>query len=150
MVGTNFHQKILIILAVILFCSVGFFAYENQKRSEADETDLISGEKESSGQAVYIINKGEGKSEEYQVDVSHEETVFSLLQKLAELENFEIDFVNHDFGVFVESINGFKSGQNNKYWQYWVNDEFSEVAADRKEVKTGDRVEWKFEVFPEF
>ncbi len=150
MIRINFNKKILIILVVVLFCLVGFFVYQNQQKNDANKTDLISGKENSSGQVVYIINKGEGQPEEYQIEISQTETAFSLLQKLAELEDFEIGFTNYDFGVFVESIDGLKNGQNNQYWQYWVNDKLAEVAADKKEVEIGDRVEWKFEVPPEF
>jgi len=44
----------------------------------------------------------------------------------------------------VENIDGVKNGTDNKYWQYWVNGELPMVSADKKEVKKGDEVEWKF------
>jgi len=49
-------------------------------------------------------------------------------------------------GVFIESINGVKNGTDGRYWQYWVNDKLGEVAADKKEIKGGDKIEWRFEV----
>ncbi len=49
----------------------------------------------------------------------------------------------------MESIAGVPNGKDGKYWQYYVNDKLGEVAADKKEVKAGDRVEWRFEKVPE-
>jgi hypothetical protein len=51
-------------------------------------------------------------------------------------------------GVLVKSIDGVENGTDNKYWQYWVNGELPMVAADKKEVEAGDRIEWKFESSP--
>ena len=76
-------------------------------------------------------------------------TVFSLLKKMTGKRNIEINNTQHDFGILVESINGFKNGKDNKYWQYWVNGKIGDVSADRKIIKPTDKVEWKFEVPPE-
>jgi len=45
----------------------------------------------------------------------------------------------------VESIDRVKNGINNKYWQYWVNDELPMVSADKMQLEKDDVVEWKFE-----
>lgn len=79
-----------------------------------------------------------------------EQTVFGALKDLSQKENFELKYNNnYSFGVFVESIAGVPNGKDGKYWQYYVNDNLGEVAADKKEVKAGDRVEWRFEKVPE-
>lgn len=93
----------------------------------------------------YIIDKGNQNINSYQISLSQNSTVFSLLEELAEKENFKVESkVYQEMGVFVESIDGVKNGTDNKYWQYWVNGELPMVAADKKEVKGGDKVEWKF------
>ena len=53
-------------------------------------------------------------------------------------------------GVFVKSIDGLEGGTDDKWWQYWVNDKLGEVAADKKMVEPGDKIEWKFEIPPQF
>jgi len=94
---------------------------------------------------LYIIDKGEGEILEYQIIPSEGATVFSILQKLAQRENFQVESkIYEGMGVFIESIAGVKNGTNNKYWQYWVNGELPMISADKKEVKGGDKVEWKF------
>jgi hypothetical protein len=94
---------------------------------------------------LYTIDFGDGKVRTFEVILSDNATVFSLLKKLAEGENFKIESkIYEGMGVFVESIDGIKNGTDNKYWQYWVNSELPMVAADKKEIKKDDRVEWKF------
>jgi len=93
----------------------------------------------------YIIDKGDGNLLSYQIVPAENSTAFSLLKELAQRENFEIEYKTYEgMGVFVESIAEIKNGMDNKYWQYWVNGELPMVAADKKEIKEGDKVEWKF------
>lgn len=99
---------------------------------------------------AYKINNGQ-ESKEYKLDYSASSTVFSALQIIGQKENFVVAYKTYpEMGVLVESIGGVINGQNNKYWQYWVNETLGEVAADKKFLKAGDRVQWKFDIAPAF
>ncbi|MDI6602793.1 MAG: DUF4430 domain-containing protein [Patescibacteria group bacterium] len=112
------------------------------KLSPIEETEI--------GEVLYLINRGEGNISQYQIEITDNSTVFSLLEELAERENFEIEMSFYpEMGVFVESINGLKNGTAGKFWQYWVNGELPMIAADKKRVKAGDIIEWKF-ISPSF
>lgn len=78
------------------------------------------------------------------------QTVFDALKELSNGgKAFELKYNNnYSFGVFIESIGGVKNGDDGKYWQYYVNDKLGEVAADKQELKAGDKVEWRFEKVP--
>ena len=92
-----------------------------------------------------IIDRGDGNVSLYQTIPSESLTVFSLLEKLAQRENFKIEFTIYEgTGVLIENIDGIRNGTDNKYWQYWLNEELPMIAADKKEIKGGDKVEWKF------
>ena len=96
------------------------------------------------------------KSEEKENIISYsfdandgERTVFSGLLNHGEENNIEVKYNNdYSFGVFVESVAGIKNGDDGKYWQYYVNDTLGEVAADKKVLESGDKVEWRFEEVP--
>lgn len=136
----------VVILAIL---SCGAIAYKSYwTRSPLDESSIIENVLES--QVSYIINYEEGNIDEYEIDASENSTVFSLLEELARRENFDIetDFYP-EMGIFIESIGEAKGGTDNKWWQYWVNGNLGEVAADKKNVKAGDLIEWEFEA-PEF
>lgn len=47
-------------------------------------------------------------------------------------------------GILVESMGELKNGTDNKYWQYFVNNEMPQVGADQYELKDGDDIEWRF------
>jgi len=107
----------------------------------------IDSQSVESSAVLYIINDGkEKKAFTLKGDLPASATVFSLLEDFSKKENFEMKYNNnYKYGIFVESIIGIKNGQDGLYWQYYVNDKLGEVAADKKEVKAGDKVEWKFE-----
>ena len=35
-----------------------------------------------------------------------------------------------------------------KYWQYYINNTLGDVAADKKVLEEGDKLEWRFEEVP--
>lgn len=112
-----------------------FVDFQYQKRKAAQE------------ETVYIINKGNGDVLYYEIVPSEDSTVFSLLKELSQRENFELESTLYEgMGVFVESIDGLRNGTQDKYWQYWVNDELPQVAADKMQIKKNDVIEWRFEV----
>ncbi|OJI07212.1 hypothetical protein BK004_01630 [bacterium CG10_46_32] len=74
------------------------------------------------------------------------DTVWSVLERAAE-EYPELSVVSTDYGdlgVLIQSINNYESGKDNNYWQYWVNNEYAEVAANNHPVVAGDSIMWKF------
>jgi len=80
------------------------------------------------------------------VKLGEEKTVFNLLKKVAEENNLEFSFKEYpDLGVLVESIGSVKNDFGiNKWWQYWVNEQYATVGADKHELKNNDLVEWKY------
>lgn len=76
-------------------------------------------------------------------------TVFSMLQDISQNDKIELKYNNKfKFGVLIDSIDGIESGTDNKWWQYYINGELGPVAADKQELKGGDKVEWRFEKVP--
>jgi len=143
---------ILVFGAIVSFFSIHYFIQKEIKSSlEVQKVYQAALEEILQKKVFYLINKGGGEILEYQVIPCSGATAFSLLEELAQRENFEIESTLYEgMGVFVETIDGLKGGTDNKWWQYWVNNELPTIAADKKEIKGGDKVEWKFEVPLEF
>lgn len=142
----------ILVMGMIYLVRVEYILTEreinNLLKTEIAQSE-ISAKQLASERVVYVIDKGEGNLKTYQIIPAENSTVFPLLEELAKRENFKVESkVYEGMGVFVESIDGVKNGTENKYWQYWVNRELPMVAADKKEVKGGDKVEWKFAPSP--
>ncbi|OIP75379.1 MAG: hypothetical protein AUK07_01660 [Parcubacteria group bacterium CG2_30_36_21] len=141
------YKKILLISGSVIFLGVILFFGSNflEKVPQASLSEITQ------NKVLYIINKGNGEINEYQIEISQDSTVFSLLETLSQREKFELSSTFYKgMGVFVETIGTVKNGTEGKYWQYFINDKLGEVAADKKTIKEGDKIEWRFEVPPDF
>ena len=154
----NISFKLALVIIGIFTIVVGYFVQRNFSLTQQEINNLVQGEisiqedaskKIREKRVTYIVDKGNGIINSFKISPSKNSTVFSLLEELSQRKNFKIEFTFYkDMGVLVKSIDGVENGTDNKYWQYWVNGELPMVAADKKEVKAGDRIEWKFESTP--
>ncbi len=149
MLKSKINSKLGVIILGILTTGMIILTWQQNLATEKEINNLFLKENrnpETSKQAViYKIDFGEGIISSYKIVPSENSTVFSLLEEVAKKENFKVETKFYEgMGILVESIKGVRNGSNNKYWQYWVNEELPQVSADKKEIKTGDKVEWKF------
>jgi len=154
MLKSKLNFKLVVIILGILAVGVVYlikeeYALTKKEINSSARLEIVNSERMSEQTAQKtvscIIDRGDGNVSLYQIIPSESLTIFSLLEKLAQKENFKIEFTIYEgTGVLVESIDGIRNGTDNKYWQYWLNEELPMIAADKKEIKGGDKVEWKF------
>lgn len=77
-------------------------------------------------------------------------TVLSFLLEASAIRGFEVEWTYWDTlqAAKVDAINGIRDGQGGLYWQYWVNDVYGNVGADRYVLQNGNHVIWRFTTFP--
>lgn len=97
---------------------------------------------------VLIIDDSEGTPKTFEAEFKEGMTAFDLLKNEMEKINTTLKTKTYDIGVFIEVIGDKENGQDGKYWLYYVNGEMPMVAADKYELKIGDKVEFKFEKSP--
>lgn len=106
-------------------------------------------DEESSGniKASLLIDFGNGKITTCNNrELENGKTVFDFLMDCSQtVENpFEVKYKDYpDFGVFIEQIGGV-GGAGESYWQYWVNNEYSQAGASQRQLNNNDIIEWKF------
>lgn len=141
----NKKKEILgIFLSIIFLFTVFFLVFFNNnflKKQNFSE--------ESKAQNIFlVIDFDLGEKKYFELELENNSTAFSALQKVASAENIDLSVDNYEVGVFIKSIGGIDNGYNGKYWMYYVNGEMPSVAADKKNVVSGDKVEFKFEKSP--
>ena len=99
-------------------------------------------------EVVLVIDDGQGIPKTFEAEFNEEMTAFDLLKIKAEESNLSLKTKTFDIGIMVEAIGDKENGQDDKYWLYYVNGEMPMVSCDKKEIKPGDRVEFKFEKSP--
>lgn len=133
------YNSVLFVLVLILLASI-VFVFKTETASKNEIANNITEElKTDISVSLKIINEEENI---YELNnISSELTVFDITKENTDLEYNN----NYDFGVFIESVNGIKNGDEGMYWQYYINDKLGDVAADKKNLEDEDVVEWRFE-----
>jgi len=119
-----------------------FFFEQKTTSSPAVSNEVIK------NKVLLLIDCGSAAPQTTEINFLPEMSAFDLLKKGTEELNLTIKTKNYDMGVFIEAIGEKENGQDNKYWFYYVNGEMPMVAADKKLIKPGDKVEFKFEKSP--
>ncbi|MDP1709378.1 MAG: DUF4430 domain-containing protein [Candidatus Komeilibacteria bacterium] len=81
------------------------------------------------------------------IEIQSNDTVWSVLKRLSESQSEKLQVTSQSYGemgILISAINGITGGADNKYWQYWVNNEYAQVSADKQLVQPGDVIMWKF------
>lgn len=90
---------------------------------------------------TFVMNNGESIAT---YDGILAATVYDALVQFASQTATPIGQKHYDFGVFIEKI-GDKGNTKDNAWIYYVNGVSGDVAADKKIIKPGDVVEWRYE-----
>jgi hypothetical protein len=100
--------------------------------------------------SVKITVLGDGWMIEDNLIAYGEDTVFSILEVFSNRNkiSFEYTYYEQFNSVLIDSINGDVNGENEKYWQYYVNQDIPMIGADQYTVSNGDYIEWRFELIP--
>lgn len=153
----NINSKISwIVLCVVTTIALFFWLKTYQEISvEADSSALIVVKNveqeikpivENKADTVnYIINLGEQKLVWSKENITSSTALELLTEMTAEKE---VVLETKDYaglGKMIVRIGDLTNGQDNKYWQYWVNGKPASVGADSYQVEANDIIEWKFE-----
>ena len=144
-------KKKYIIFIAIAIIIIGVWMIFQSHDSEKDfflEKDQVLQQQENSlkEQVFLVIDYGDGNSQIFNLEFNQGMTAFDLLSTKAEELNIKTG--TYDAGIFIESIQEKKNGQDGKYWLYYINGEMPMVSADNIELKPEDKIEFKFEASP--
>ena len=143
-------KSLKFIIIAIVFLAVGFFMGQSFQPAGLVTTNQPS-DQVTLSPATYTLAFGENEITEFQnVALKGEQTVLDLLKQLTAQNNIVLETKDYEnLGTLVETIGGKKNGQENKYWQYWVNGQMPQVGAGQYQLTGGETVEWKFTEFKE-
>lgn len=142
---------IIFLFGLVVGLAASFLIFQKEIVLESQEASLRAGLQESAeGEVVahLMIDFGEGEM----ITCNHQEltgekTVFGLLKVCSQHpeQPFALEYETYpELGVFIKQIGERISGDNERYWQYWVNNEFAQVGASQFELRGGEVVLWKF------
>ena len=133
------------IIFIIIFLAAGFFLGQGYRVTK------VSPSAENLPAALLltstvVLQFSEGDILEIQnLAITSKQTALDLLSKVAAENNLNFQTKDYgELGLMVTQIGDKVNGQDNKYWQYWVNGVLAEVGAEKYQLLGGERIEWKF------
>lgn len=147
-----YFGKMKVLLLAIVIIAVGFILVWYKLLGNLSPTPDTTTENEASESGTMqvqakvdlYIDYGNGKTTSYErVLIDSKSSVYSILSKKMSETGSVVTTKSYDYGVMVDSINGFKSS-NEYFWGYSVNGQVATVAADKYVLKNGDVIEWKY------
>lgn len=134
----NESQKAVLFAGILIVAIAGLYSATLAIQPAEVRTAVV--------RMVHLEVEGEGWTIQYGPPVTSNNTAFSLLMEASTRLGFSLRYRLYQIpeGVLVIEINGSANGEGERYWQYWVNDVYATIAADRKALQEGDLVVWRF------
>ena len=141
-------KLIIIILALLVLGGVAVVWSQRKPSATVEPPSAVQGVQEEAVTADLVLDFGDEKIATYSAIRTSEKTVLGLLLVVSSRNNFAVDYIppSGEVGAFVKSIAGVEN-TNEKFWQFWVNGKYGQVAMDQQEIKSGDLVEIRFKGF---
>ncbi len=81
------------------------------------------------------------------IENSRPTDVYHSLLDTATTHNLRVEARSYelwgDGGMYIESINGVKNGQDGYFWEYIVNGKIPDISVDKFQLQSGDLIEWR-------
>ncbi|MFH0890798.1 MAG: DUF4430 domain-containing protein [Candidatus Liptonbacteria bacterium] len=96
-----------------------------------------------------MIDYGEGSVQTYnKIEIRPGQSVLDMLRDTMATQKLMFESKEYaGMGTLVTRIHSRANGENNNYWQYWVNNEKPNVGADTYKLQGGEWIAWKFMPF---
>ena len=135
----------LIIFIILLVAVVGLWQWSDQSKKTQPSNEELTGQVQASITIKFSFSETEtiNLSHPYAENISA--NLVTITQSLAQQQAWEFESKNYgEMGVLVSKIADKANGQEQKYWQFYVNGKQPMVSADKYLPKNGDQIEWRF------
>jgi hypothetical protein len=137
------------VLAVSLICAATIILLIGAgctKQTQTQTTVQTPDEtQQTKNEVTLVIDDGTNNLQTFTQNYTEKMTAYDLLKKVTDTKSIALSVSSSSFGVMINKIGEKKGGEEEKYWMYYVNSKAPQVAADKYELKAGDKVEFKFE-----
>lgn len=136
----KFINIAIFILSITAVFVIGYTVGQNRVGFTAPVT--LSTQKDK---VNLIINDGDLVKGYADINLPSPPSVLEVLETVSQSANFSL-VVDHSssLGAFVKQIGDKVNGDNQRYWQYWVDGRQPMTAADKYVLQGGETVLWTF------
>ncbi len=78
-------------------------------------------------------------------EVAAETTAWDLLRACAAERELELATEDYgEMGLLITAIGGRENGRGDRYWQYWVNNQYANIGSQDRQISAGDVILWNY------
>lgn len=135
----------LIIFIVLIIAVIGLWQYTYQNKKTQPSNEQLTGQTQGKINVQFTFAENEiiNLSHPYADNISA--NLVTITQSLAQQQAWEFESKDYgEMGVLVSKIGNKANGQEQKYWQFYVNGQQPMISADKFTLKNGDQIEWRF------
>ncbi len=143
----------LVILLLLILSATIIWQAKNKPANTTELYALNNNVKDTAPSSIVQVNfkfdNDTTFSLQYPYSSADERTLnlLYLTEKLAQEQNWEFSTQNYDeLGTLVTQIKDKVNGQEQKYWQYKINQKTPLVSANNYILQVGDVVDWEFRI----
>lgn len=136
----KFIVLVLVIIGVVGLWQTSVLRLKNQNR----QTEQLIQQSQNID-ITFTFASDQQEIIKYNLVPNNQENLLAITQATAKQANWTFESEDYgSLGVLVTKIKEQKNGQDNKYWQYYVNGQMPQVGADKYIPKSGEKIEWIF------
>ncbi len=141
----NKKLSLFVALALIAGIVAGYLLGAGRPAVSPSVTDQQ--QKDTSSPASIMIDFGDGSIRVFD-SVPSGETLLIALRNATTDSKLTLETKDYkDLGTLITKIGTKTNGENDRYWQYWVNNKSAETGAGAYVIQPNDVIEWKFTPF---
>jgi hypothetical protein len=140
-------KKLLLIPFILIALIFGFYGGVLYQEKQQKKSIAVSTQTEIPAVDL-MLDFGDGKIKTYNnIAIAAGTTVFSVIEKISKENGLDLSakYYGSGMGAFFEGIDGYTNDySSDKYWQFWVDNEYAKIGAGSYALRGGEVVEWKY------
>ncbi len=141
------NLKIIIFLGLIVIIAGLVWQLSAQPKTKNETIEQVTGQEQGQLSVTFNFADDQKTNLVYPYADTLTTDLSTITESMAAKQNWAFEYKDYgEMGKMITKINNKTNGQDNKYWQYYVNGALSQIGASQYVPKSGDKIEWRFEV----
>lgn len=138
------NLKYLIFFILIMAVAL-ILQWSNKNYQPKTTIEQVTGQNQGSINIKFSFSETESVNFNHSYAENLSANLLTITQGISQQQNLAFAYKDYgELGVLVTKIGDKTNGQDQKYWQFFVNNEQPMESADKFIPKNGDQIEWRF------
>lgn len=135
----------IFIVLILLLGALFYFLPKNNTINTGKNTNSKDNIEDSDFEMLVSYHFSEDDIQEFDYHFKQPASLDQIVAYHCLKNEWECNSENYgEMGILITQIKGKQNGEDQKYWQYFIEDEQPQISVDKYYPKEGDTIEWKF------